>query len=140
MCNISLDEPKTPMLQWHSPGGIRGKKISFTTKQNTVTAVFQVLKKSWNTADFLFVLISLQVASTGKNSIAYPAGKQLLFKQIPVLGWHRSTALWFFSVHPINPILWIAGWVRFLSSQHPDNQCPALHFGIRCYKAVLPSN
>lgn len=40
-----------------------------------------------------YVLISLQVASTGKNSIAYPAGKQLLFKQIPVLGWHRSTAL-----------------------------------------------
>jgi len=41
----------------------------------------------------VFVILSPQVAPVGKNTIAYPFGKQLLCKQIPVPGWHRSTAL-----------------------------------------------
>ena len=120
--------------------GISGRKISFTAKQkHSISGISKTLK--CHEIPLIFLLrYKLPVASAGKNRIACPCGRQLLCKQIFVLGWHRFTALWFFSVHPINQAVGIGRWIYFPTSWVPDNRHPASYFGVCCYKVALPSN
>ena len=80
------------------------------------------------------------VALAGKNIIEYPCGKQLLCKQIPVLGWHWSTALWLSAVHMINQVFCIARCVPFPALQLSYNRHLVWRFDKYCWKIVLLSD